>query len=380
MRILVNGMLLGGYFSGVDVTISGLARALRTYGRHSYVFVHPVDANLDVEETDSFKLHPVRVPRTSRISRIAWEQLRLPGSLKALNCDILHCPGYVAPFLAPAPTVLTVHDCFALNHPEWCKWSNRLHYRLTFKRSLKRAAATIVPSTFVKRELMASFKIPENKLNVIPFAPSERFTSGRDVDLETKLKSSLKLPDRYILFVGNVEPKKNLPGIVNGFAKFATSNDEARSHHLVIVGGDGWGVALESIIRRSGVADRIHRIGRVPLSDLPSLYHLSDCLLFPSLSEGFGLPVIEAMACGTPVVAANRGALPELVTDAGILVAPNDAIAIAAKLAELTIDEDLRRDWAAKAARRAREFSWRRTAEATDAVYEAVANNVSLEK
>lgn len=366
MRVAYNAILLGNYFSGVEVTISTLATMLeRDMGPNLHIF-------LDSRTGDSFPFpyascHYVRPPLRSRLSRIAWEHFSLPGQVEKLKCDLLHCPGYIAPFRVNCPTVVTVHDAIALLQPNLCKISNRLYYRALMGRSVRQAAQVIVPSRIVKDQLVKLFGLSPGKINVIPFAPASVFKKVNDDALIAQVRRKYGLPDKFVLSVSNHEPKKNIAGVI---LAFAVLKNKVKGYKLVLVGRDAWGTGgTDELIRRLNITCDIIRPGHVPLADLPAIYSLADIFVLPSLDEGFGIPVLEAMACGSPVVCSDRGALPETTGGAAVCVPPDDVNGIAEALANFAENSGMRSDYIERGFKRVVELSWEKTVKETLEVY-----------
>jgi glycosyltransferase involved in cell wall biosynthesis len=366
MRVAYNAILLGNYFSGVEVTISTLASMLsKKLGNDLHIF-------LNKQAKDRFPFpdascHYVGFPSGSRLSRIAWEHLLLPGLVKKNGCDLLHCPGYIAPFKVKCPTVVTVHDVIALTQPKLCKISNQLYYGALMGRSVRNAAQVIVPSRVVKDQLVRLFGISTGKINVIPFAPALVFKKNDTPALLTQVRTKYGLPEKFILSVSNHEPKKNIAGTIRAFSAF---KDKVKGYKLVLAGRNAWGVdGINSIIRDLDLEGDVILTGYIPLADLPAVYSLADMFLFPSLDEGFGIPVLEAMACGTPVVCSDRGALPETTASAAVCVPPDDINGIAEALAKFAENSGMRRDFIEKGFIRAGELNWEKTTRATIEVY-----------
>jgi len=366
MRVAYNAILLGNYFSGVEVTISTLGEMLsHTLAHDLHIFL-----NKNIENRYTFpnaELHPVNISQKYRSLRIIWEHFKLPGEVKKLKCDLLHCPGYIAPYKAPCPTVITVHDIIAFKHPELCKTSNRLYFRAMLARSIRQAAQIIVPSNFVKNNLIESFNTASDKINVIPFAAADVFKRVDDPEQLIQVRKKYKLPEKFILFLGNHEPKKNIEGIIRAFAKF---KKQVKGYKLVLAGRTAWRTArIHKLIEELTIEKDIICTGYVPIADLLALYSLADIFFFPSLDEGFGIPVIEAMSCGTPVICSNSGALPETTAGAAICLPPDNYNLMAEKLANFANSPALRAEYAEKGLKRIEQLSWKTTTEATLKVY-----------
>ncbi|OGV54596.1 MAG: hypothetical protein A2X45_24520 [Lentisphaerae bacterium GWF2_50_93] len=348
------------------MTISTLAAMLaKELGGDLHVFL-----NSRVKDNYLFpnaSCHYVDLHGSSRLSRIAWEHFSLPGQIKNIGCDLLHCPGYIAPFKVNCPTVVTVHDAIALLQPRLCKVSNQLYYRALMGRSVRQAAQVIVPSNIVKDQLVKLFGTSPGKINVIPFAPASVFKKIDDAGFLVKVKEKYGLPDKFVLSVCNHEPKKNIAGVIRAFAAF---KGKAKDYKLVLAGRTAWGTDESArIIKELDLAGDVVLTGYIPISDLPAVYSLAGMFLFPSLDEGFGIPVLEAMVCGTPVVCSDRGALPETTRGAAVCIPPDDINGMAEALANFAENSSMRMEYIEKGFKRAGELSWEKTTKGTLDVY-----------
>ena len=276
--------------------------------------------------------------RSTAVARdVLWYLAALP--LRARGLDVLHCPSFRAPLRCPVPLVVTVHDLAVLRHPEaFNRWS-RAYGRLVVPRVARAADRVIAVSEFTRRELVELAGVPEERIRVVPNAVGEPFgPEGPAADGE------------YVLAVGTLEPRKNLERLAEAVRRTGLE--------LRVVGAPGWG----------GV--RVSTLGFVPDEELARLYRGALCVAYPSLYEGFGIPVLEAMACGAPVVTSAAGALAELAGGAAVLVDPLDPAAIATGIEEAV---GRREELSAAGLERARAFSWAASAEATAAVYRELA-------
>jgi glycosyltransferase involved in cell wall biosynthesis len=235
--------------------------------------------------------------------------------------------------------------------------------------AIKKSTAIIAVSQNTKQEIIKYCRVPATKVFVSLEGVNSRYRKIDSLSLLAQAREKYNLPERYILFVGTLEPGKNLTRLLEAFCQLKQKN--RLPHKLVIVGAYGWGKDLKLLdagrgsirLRRFNFADEIIFTGYVPEEDLPFLYNAAELFVFPSLYEGFGLPVLEAMACGTPVIASNLSSLPEIVGDAGLLINPYDINEIAAAMAKVLNDKDLQTELISKGLKRVQEFSWRKSAE-----------------
>jgi glycosyltransferase involved in cell wall biosynthesis len=372
MKIAIDGMLLRPPFSGVETAIWSLCRALAEAGTEEYVAFVPKTFGESPPETRRFHIRRSLLPTQLRPVRIAWEQLALPPTVATGRFDLLHAPGYIAPLGCRVPVVLSVYDVIALRYPRWCTVTNRWHYGLMLPASARKARGIIVPSEATKRDLLAFVGIRDDKVRVIPLGVGAPFGVVRNRDELARVRTRYGLPERYLLFVGQQEPKKNLAGMVEAFAMLKTQEDSALK--LVVAGREGWGGgAVRRRVRARGLANEILFLGFVPREDLAPLYSMAELFVFPSLYEGFGLPLLEAMACGLPVVCSQRGALPEVAGDAAVLVDPDHPAEIARAISEVVASPGLKQSLVQRGLRRAQSFTWRKTAEATEKFYRQIA-------
>ena len=368
MRIAIDGMLLGRRSSGVEGSIANLVQALVAAGHHDYSLFASADPAAVTAGSPRFRVLATRWPVRFRPFRILWQQLALPAVVARGGFDLLHAPGYVAPLLAPGPVVLTVYDTLALTHPDFCTPGNRWHYRLMLPLSVRRADAVIVPSETTRRDVERAMPWAAGRLRVIPLGIENRFNVLRNESEEQRLRSEHGLSGPYILFVGGLEPKKNVVRLVEAFRLLRQRC--GLPHRLVIAGAWSWDRAgVERAIREAGLGDAVLLPGFVPPDLLPALYRSAELFVFPSLYEGFGLPPLEAMACGTPVIVSDRGALPEVAGPAALVVNPSAPGDIAEAMETVLTRRDVRTDLIAKGLRHAAAFTWARTATATEAVY-----------
>ena len=301
------------------------------------------------------------VMRTDR--RLWWQQVSLPR--RAAGADILHVPGFDAPARAPCPVVLTVHDLIGVLFPQNLPLVSRLYWSRWLPFTLRFAAAIVADSEATRRDILRLTKT-RARIEVVPLGVDPAFAPPLPERIDA-VRAHYGLTEPFLLSVGTLEPRKGLDTLVEALALL-----EGRPR-LVLAGRVGWyWDRVAARIARLGLAARVQWLGYVPDADLPALYAAAEAFVYPSRYEGFGLPVLEAMACGAPVVTTTAAALPEVAGDAALLVPPDDPPALAAALDRLITDVDLRADLARRGRDRAARFTWERTARETLAVYRAV--------
>ena len=299
----------------------------------------------------------------------AWSPLTVESFLGPV--DVFHSMNAVVLPQRRGRRVVTVHDLTCLRFPQFHPWGRRVLFRLGIRRAARLADAIIVPSGATRRDLTTRFRLPEAKIRVVPEAPGEHFVS-LDPAESMAIVSRYGLPFRdYFLFVGNNEPRKNVPRIVDAYTRLRARTRLAPP--LVIAGGAGWkNRPIHEAVAASPCAADIRVLGYVPDADLPALMGGALAFVYPSLYEGFGLPPLEAMACGAPVITSNRSSLPEVVGDAALLVDPEDTADLARAMARVMDEAPLREDLRERGRKQAQRFSWDETARLTVQAYEGV--------
>jgi glycosyltransferase involved in cell wall biosynthesis len=308
----------------------------------------------------------VRIPLT-----MAAELLRRPRP------DLLHVQ-FTAPPFAPCPVVATIHDLSFEHLPETFKRRSRAQLRLTVRRTARTAAHIITMSEFTRRDLVETYGVAPDRITVTPGAAPPHFRPASDEEV-ARVRRRHGIEESYILAVGSIQPRKNLVRLLRAYSDLRQSRRTAKLPQLVLVGKRAWlyGPTLRAV-EECGVGDRTIFTGYVSEADLPALYTGALCFVYPSYFEGFGLPPLEAMQCGAPVITGDRTSLPEVVGDAALTVDPFDERAIAAALARLVEDAELRASLRVKGLERARTFNWHKTARQTLEVYERVAGGGML--
>ena len=297
-------------------------------------------------------------------SGLAWH-LAVAGRLRKDGIDLYWATtSYIVSCITSVPTILVVHDLATFIVPEArLPLKTRILERLLLKRASQKSKAIVTLSESTKNDLIRVFQIPSFKITVTGEGVSNKIHS---VDRHVE-----NLPERFILFVGTIEPRKNIARLIHAYSTLESSIQ--KDYPLVIVGKRGWyWEDVDLAIKERNVQDRIVFLDYVPDEDLPAIYSRAACFVYPSLYEGFGLPPLEAMACGTPVITSNISSLPEVVGEAGILVDPYNIEEIAQAIRTVLTDPDLRRSMSEKGLERAKLFTWENTARQTIKIYEEV--------
>ncbi len=312
----------------------------------------------------------ILIPNSNLFFKKHLWYLSLPKKIKNFDFDIVHNPTQLCTFFKFDPkNVITVHDITPLLLPETHPFGISAYNKIFFSHTLKNADEIIAVSNNTKKDLMEYFDIQPSKINVIYWGIEDRFKVSNIKDIEkVKLKFNLNYP--YILYLGTIEPRKNICTLLKSFQRVKEKNIH---HKLVIIGGKGWGYKkIFKTVEELRLQKDVIFLGYVSQEEIPKIYGGADIFVYPSLYEGFGIPPLEAMACGCPVIVSNRSSLPEIVGNGGIMVDPLDYLALAEKIDELINDFDLRNEMIKMGITRAKTFSWIKCAKETKKVYENV--------
>jgi glycosyltransferase involved in cell wall biosynthesis len=299
--------------------------------------------------------------------------LILSAELRRHPVDVLHVQ-FTAPPFSPCPVVVSIHDLSFEHLPQTFKWRSRKQLRITVRRSAREASQVIALSEHARKDIIDTYRIPPEKVTAIPLAAAAHFRPTRNDEVLQRVRQTYGIEGEYILSVGAIQPRKNLSRLVAAYSRLRRATPEGNLPKLVLAGKCAW-LYEETLrtIKELQVSDSVILTGYVPERDLPGLYSGALCFVYPSYFEGFGLPPLEAMKCGVPVIVGNRTSLPEVVGDAGILVDPFDADTIARAMNKLISDSKLRAELAARGLARAKLFDWRETARQTLKVYQRAA-------
>jgi glycosyltransferase involved in cell wall biosynthesis len=329
------------------------------------VFVAPASAA--ALAAPGLELRPVRAAGLSRPARITWTHVAAGRAARAAGADLLHGIHYELPRRARLPQVVTVHDLTLVTHPQWHEPSKVRFFGWAMRRAVTAADRVLCVSATTAHDLTTHLGVDAGRIDVTPLGTDLRPASEQAV---AGLRRRLGLDGPYLLGLGTLEPRKDLPTLVRAFAAVAGE----LPHTLVLAGLAGWGAGeVAQAVATTGVAGRVLLAGYVPEADKAALFTGADLFAYPSHYEGFGLPVLEAMACGTPVVTTTGGSLPEVAGDAALLVEPGDADALAVAIGKLVGDPGERVALVQRGLVRAAGFTWNRCAALTAAAYRRAA-------
>jgi glycosyltransferase involved in cell wall biosynthesis len=363
LRIGIDGRAFGSPAAGVRRYLEGLVPALLDLEDAPEIVALGGDTGIPAG------LARIEAP-AHPATNAGWTLVGLPLAAAKAGVDLIHAPAYTAPFWAPAPVVLTIHDVSYERRPEWYPYRRDRLRRAFYRRSARAASRILTDSEFSAGEISAAYGIARESMTVAPLGVSAAFgpaTAG----VPCELPSNVTAP--YLLHVGDLHERRNLMVVVEALLEARRHFGALPALSLVLAGVDrGVGDALCAVAREADAADAVVRLGVVDEERLHMLYRCAAALVYPSRYEGFGFPVLEAMASGAPVIASRAASIPEVVGDAGILLDPDDVHGWAAAIAAVINDEQQRGTMRAAGLARASQFTWERTARATMGVYRQV--------
>lgn len=359
---------------GMDVVALEMIKKLQILDKENeyYIFVKPDDDEC-LKETENFK-----IIKLQGRSYPYWEQVCLPKAASKERVDLLHCTSNTAPIYSDIPLVLTLHDIIYLEQKSlvqkrgtlYQKFGN-VYRKFVVPRIINKCKKIITVSDFERSRIVAHLSLDESKVITVYNGISEHFKPITDAQLLSSIARKYKLPEDYMFFLGNTDPKKNVLGTLKGYANYLRQS----SRKMPMVMLDYKKEALEKTLAEicePQLTDNIILPGYVQNADLPAIYSLSKLFLYPSIRESFGIPPLEAMACGTPVLASNTSSIPEVTGNAAYLTNPFKPEEIAKGIEELINNKNLRKDLIDKGFIRASKFSWTSTAESVLKIYETI--------
>jgi glycosyltransferase involved in cell wall biosynthesis len=368
MRIALDARLSYYVQAGITQYTLNLIQALAAIdSENEYLLLQRRPDQRTIVSQKNFRRVPLWAPTHHPLEQYLLAlELPLQGKM-----DVVHCTDFIPPFYYRGSTVITIHDLAFLLYPHFLTRKAARYYGL-IDRAVRRADHVIAVSEATKRDIVRLTGTPEHKITVIYEAADSVYAPIRDRAALERIHHKYHLPESFILFVGTIEPRKNLPTLIRAYKGLV--DDYKSAADLAIVGKQGWLYDdVYHLVEELDLQQRVHFLGRVPAADLIYLYNASQMLVLPSYYEGFGLPPLEAMACGVPVIVSDTSVMPEVAGDAALRVAHEDVEGFTVAMYRLLTDDDLRADMIAKGHKRVKCFSWERAARETLAVYEKVA-------
>jgi glycosyltransferase involved in cell wall biosynthesis len=366
MKIAIDAHAIGRHLTGNEVYVRSLLNGLAAVDHQSEYLAYVSMPGVE-------NLIPASVA-TRLVSSNPFVRLGidLPRRIRVDKPDVLHVQ-FTGPLFSRVPQVVSVHDVSFLEHPEYFTRERSLQLRMTVKRTVRRAVRVLTGTEFARESIIRAYRVDPDKVVTIPIAANPLFRPLARERALREVRDRLKTDGPFILSVGDLQPRKNHIGLIQAFDALVQTYPQIR-HKLVLAGKDTWfAPQIREAARKSRVADRILFAGFVEDEDLLRLYNACDCFVFPSFYEGFGIPILEAMACGRAVACANTSSMPEVADGAAILFDPQSTGEIVRALADILLDGGLRARLERLGLQRAAQFTWTRTAEKTMELYQDVA-------
>lgn len=334
------------------------------------------DFELDVFATEplapslipNVSIQTTRLPLHKPLARIFWEQMIFPFALLQKNYALLHSLAYVSPLLQNIRSIVTLYDLSFYLYPEYFRPFHRLYLQLGTRLSARRAGRIITISESTKRDAVRLLHVDAARVDVAPPGVDAQFFRSMEAKTIEAFRREKNLPEHFVLCIGTREPRKNIPSLLRAFA--LARRQLQFPHRLVLAGGRGWMDAdISHVLQETGLEHEVLFPGFVPHEELPLWYHGADVFVYPSQYEGFGMPVLEALASGTPVITSNVSSLPEAAADAALLIDPGSPEQLAEALVRVLRDQALREEMKTRGIKHAHQFTWDRTAQVTAESY-----------
>ena len=377
MRIGVDARLIHHQPAGIGKYTQNL---LQSFAKQQSEVIQGLNFNFRVFQHRRHVRPIVEHPNFERVTlyspvQTKMERFSLPLELLLHPVDLLHCPDFIPPRYTSVPSVITVHDLAFLHWPHFLTESSAAYYGQV-DRCVHRAKHVIVPSQSTKQDLVRLLGVPDDHVSVIYEAANPQFRPLPLQETRQAITKKYNLPQQYILYVGTVEPRKNIEGLLHAFRHLIDKYNVSDTA-LVIAGGFGWLYdEILEIVEELNLGNLVQFLGRVPDADLCPLYVGAQCHVHVAHYEGFGLTPLESMACGTPTIVSNVSSLPEVVSDAALLVDPGEVEEIAIAMHRLLTNDDLHGELREKGFQRAAFFSWDEAARQTLLVYQRVLESI----
>jgi glycosyltransferase involved in cell wall biosynthesis len=364
---------------GIDASRAATARRTGTEWYSLHVIrgiLRLVEGRHAVRLYSNGPLPPELFPRAETRSipfRRLWTHARLSGEMLLRSPDVLFVPAHVLPLVHPRASVVTVHDLGYLTYPEAHKEGDRRYLDWSTRWNALQAAALLADSEATKADLVRAYGAKPDKIHVVYLGRDERIAQVTNPLRLAEIRAKYDLAQRYFLYLGTLQPRKNLERVVQAFEAIC-GRPELNGMQLALAGRKGWlSDSLFARVESAGLGERVVFPGYIPDEDVPALLSAATAFVFPSLYEGFGIPVLEAGGCGVPVITSNTSSLPEVAGDAALLVDPHDVDAIAEAMYRVVTDPDLAAELTRRGHENVKRFSWEKCARETLAVLESVA-------
>jgi glycosyltransferase involved in cell wall biosynthesis len=365
---------------GLNAHLLSLSRNYRGAGINSYIYhllsnLGQIDSGYRYTvflsdrrfADEQLRLYRTRWPTHRPVVRILWEQLVQPIALRQQGIDLLHAMAFAGPLITPCPFVVTIYDLSFYHYPDAFRPWNRLYLSIFTALSARRAQRVIAISESTRRDVVTMLGVPHDRVDVAYCGVDEVFHPLPVAEVAT-FRQERALPDHFILYLGTLEPRKNIRKLIQAYSQWRTM--EPGIPKLVVAGGKGWYYdQIFAEVESLGLTGEVIFPGYVMQHELPWWYNAADLFVYPSRYEGFGLPVLEAMASGTPVVTTHVASLPEVAGDAALLVSPDEESQLIEAMHRVLSDESLRREMITKGLAHAAGFTWARTAQQTVDIY-----------
>ncbi|MCA1603653.1 MAG: glycosyltransferase family 4 protein [Acidobacteria bacterium] len=382
MLIGIDGIPLREIKTGVGHYTFELAKSLALSSPNDQFEVISPYNFLSLTESENRKealppnFHATKV-KVNTLNRLWWT-VGLPRYIKEKSLSLFHGTNYDIPLWKGCPTVLTIHDLSVLRYPETHKTRHVWRARRRLPLMARTATLIVTHSESIRHEVIGHFGLPREKVVAVPAAARSIF-SPQSAEQTVEVRKRLGVEDEFLLFVGTIEPRKNLLSLIHAYAEVIRATGQRPQ--LVVAGKEGWlSDEIHARLRDSGLVERVRFTGYLSDSDLRALYSSCRIFVYPSIYEGFGLPPLEAMACGAPVIASRIPSIREVVGPVGSLVDPDDVAGLAQSITDLLADENKRRNLASAGLERAKTFSWNNAANLMREVYVKACDRFAREK
>lgn len=362
IHVVFDARCITDHYPGIGRYGSGLTRALANLVDLQLTLLVDPRASRTL-----FSLPDVEIVPAACSPRSLRQQWAVPALLRRVGADVYHSPYYLIPYRAPCPTAVTFYDLIPLVVAGTHSALFRLFYRLAHRLAAAAADRIIAVSQSTATDL-ERMGVPRDKITVVPLGVSHEFRPRSSQEIQA-VRQRYGLPERFALYVGTNKPHKNLPRLVEAWALVCRRSPSPKSRWTLVVAGGEDPRYPRAVDLAAAHGVPVFAVGPMPETDLPALYSAASLFIFPSLYEGFGLPVLEAMACGTPVICSATSSLPEVAGDAALMVEPTDVPALAESIRLAMVEDDLRAELRTKGLARAAEFTWERTASETFGIY-----------